>query len=95
MTGVTVVTFIVIGSSIAAAQDGIDRFQQMDMATGTMAVIDTATGGLWVATKSTQGDHYLKQVCYLGPNGYLMPTPYEDHFVDDLTVFESICAPDR
>ena len=93
MTGVTVVTFLVIGSSIAAAQEGIGRYQLMENA--PLTVLDTATGQLWIASSHKRARYAMSRICYRGPKGQLMPTPYEDKFIDDLTVFESVCARDR
>lgn len=59
-----------------------------------LTVIDTHTGQVWSVGRTKDGDHRFERICYLASDGKsLMPTPYEEEFVKDLTRYQKMCNP--
>ena len=57
-----------------------------------MTVIDTHTGQVWKVERTTKGNYQFERICYLASDGKsLMPTPYEEEFVKDLTRYQKEC----
>ena len=86
---ISTVAFLLLNPNALAQEEGGGRFQMSGPA--PIVVIDTATGQLWVVTGNAP-DYYMRQVCYLGPNHQLMPTPYENTFTNDLAQFRALCS---
>ena len=66
-----------------------NRFQ---ITTSPAMVIDTATGQVWKAVGDQEHGYSFAQICYKSQDGKnLMPTPYEDTIVSDLSAYQKTC----
>ena len=80
--------FFLVNPSALAQDKGAGRFQ---MVGSPVVIMDTSTGQLWIASGNAP-EYYMRQICYRGPNGQLMPTPYENMLTDDLAQFQALCS---
>lgn len=66
-----------------------NRYQ---ITTSPVMVIDKITGQVWKATGNEQNGYAFERICYRSKDGSnLMPTPYEDTIVSDLSSYQKEC----
>jgi len=66
--------------------------ERFKITTSSTWVIDSVTGGVWRVNGPPGGPYHFVRVCYMASDGKsLMPTPYEEKFVDDLGKFQKAC----
>ena len=66
-----------------------NRYQ---ITTSPTMVIDSVTGQVWKAVGDQERGYSFARICYKSQDGNnLMPTPYEDTIVSDLSAYQKTC----